>query len=279
MTIFSDGTMGGEAESVRRIRIKQLQSSLLTVTGLAEIEPSTSALQNLPMMFRSLAEVDHVQKKLSPEMERRFNDKGFVVLFWGDLGWVRFFSKDPLVHISDLKKMKVFTWAGDPHEADIMKAAGYTPVVLETNDIFTGLQTGLINAVPVPPIAALAGQFDTKAKYMLNVNWAPLVGGLVIDKKTWDGFSKEWQDAFRKAAQEAGEEIKRNGRSESEQSVVAMQKRGLTVQPVTPDLETEWRRAAEEVYPKLRGTIVPADMFDRVEALLKEYRNTAGSTK
>jgi TRAP-type C4-dicarboxylate transport system substrate-binding protein len=276
LTIFPDGTQGGEADSVRRIRVRQLNGCLLTVTGLADIEPSASALQNLPMMFQSLAEVDYVQQKLTPDMERRFMAKGFVVLSWGDLGWVRFFSKAPLLHPDDLKTMKVFTWAGDPYQSDIMKAAGYNPIPLETNDIFTGLQTGLIDAVPSPPMGALAGQFDTKAKNMLELNWAPLVGGIVIDKRTWDGFPKEWQEAFRKAAQEAGEEIKAKGRSESTRSVAAMQKRGLKVQTMTPPVEAEWQRAAEEVYPKIRGTIVPADMFDRVQALLKEYRSAGG---
>ena len=271
--IYTDGTQGGEAEAVRRMRVRQLQATLLTVTGLAEIEPSTSALQNLPMMFHSLSEVDYVQQKLTPEMERRFLDKGFVVLTWGDLGWVRFFSRDPLAYPSDLKKMKIFTWAGDRYQADIMKAAGYNPVPLETNDILTGLQTGLINAVPAPPMVALAGQFDTRAKWMLEINWAPLVGGIVIDKKTWDGFSKDWQEAFRKAAKEAGEEIRQKGRFESEESVVTMQKRGLRVEHSTPEIESAWRKLAEEIYPKIRGTIVPAEMFDRVQALLREYRS------
>jgi TRAP-type C4-dicarboxylate transport system substrate-binding protein len=274
VTVYAGGSQGGEAESVRRIRIKQLQASLLTVTGLAEIDSSASALQNLPMMFHSLAEIDYVQQKLTPDVERQFLEKGFVVLSWGDLGWVRFFSKDPMVHPADLKKMKLFTWAGDPFESDIMKSAGYNPVPLETNDIFSGLQAGLIDAVPVPPMVALAGQFDTKAKNMLEINWAPLVGGIVIERKTWDGFSKEWQDAFRKAAQEAGEDIKQKGRAEAEQSVVAMQKRGLKVQHATSDIEAEWRKTAEQVYPKIRGTIVPVEMFDRVQNLLKEYRSS-----
>src|SRR5437867_1201487 len=54
VNVYTDGTQGGEAESISRIRVKQLQASLLSVTGLSEIEPSASALQNLPMMFQSL---------------------------------------------------------------------------------------------------------------------------------------------------------------------------------------------------------------------------------
>ncbi len=70
------------------------------------------------------------------------------MLFWGDAGWVRFFSKEPVLHPADLKKLKLFVWAGDNQQVDIMKALGYQPVPLETGDILPGLQTGLIDAVP-----------------------------------------------------------------------------------------------------------------------------------
>jgi TRAP-type C4-dicarboxylate transport system substrate-binding protein len=39
--------------------------------------------------------VDYVREKMRPAMEKKFLDKGFVVLAWGDAGWVRFFSKEP----------------------------------------------------------------------------------------------------------------------------------------------------------------------------------------
>ncbi len=189
LTIFSDGSMGGEADMVRRMRVGQIQSGLLTVVGLSAIDPSVAALQDMPMMFHSLDEVEYVRQKLSPTIERKLLDKGFVVLFWGDSGWVRFFSKQPVLYPADMKKMKLFTWAGDAHQLDIMKTGGYQPVPLETNDILPSLQTGLINAVPSTPFYALAGQFYGPAPHMLELNWAPLVGGAVITKKTWDSYS------------------------------------------------------------------------------------------
>lgn len=279
LTIYTDGTMGGEADTVRRIRVGQLQAGMLTVVGLSEIEHTVSALEDLPMMFRSLEEVDYIREKLTADIERRFLEKGFVVLFWSDVGWVRFFSKEPMIHPSDLKRMKVFTWAGFPIQVDIMKAAGYQPVSLETNDILTGLQTGLISAVPTIPLVALAGQFYGPAPHMLEINWAPLVGGMVVAKKTWDSIPPAAQEALRKAGQEAGEQIKQKARAESDQSVEAMKKRGLTVHHSTPELDAEWRKAAEDAYPKIRGALVPAEMFDRVQRLLQEYRAAKESAK
>lgn len=279
LTLYTDGTMGGEADMVRRMRVGQIQAGMLTVVGLSGIDDSVTALQNMPMMFRSLDEVDYVRDKLRPVLEKRLLEKGFVVLFWGDAGWVRFFSKHPVVHPVDLKKVKLFVWSGDNHQVGIMKAAGYQPIPLETNDILPSLQTGLIEAVPSTPFYALAGQFYGPAPHMLELNWAPLVGGAVISKKTWDTIPSTTREELLKAAAEAGDQIKGKSRAESAQSVETMKKRGLTVHAMTTEVEAEWRKVAEEVYPKIRGTIVPADMFDEVRRLLQEYRASAGKTK
>jgi TRAP-type transport system periplasmic protein len=277
LTIFTDGTMGGEADTVRRIRVGQLQAGLLTTIGLSEIEPAATALSNMPMMFRSLEEVDYIREKVTPELDKRFLEKGLIVLFWGDVGWVRFFSKEPMIHPADLKRMKVFTWAGDNNQVELMKAAGYQPVPLETGDILTGLQTGLISAVPAVPFVALAGQFYGPAPHMLEINWAPLVGGAVIAKKAWDVIPAATQAAFRKAADETGAELRQKTREEAAKSVEAMVKRGLNVHHSTPEIDAEWRKAAEDAYPKIRGGMVPADMFDQVVSLLKAYRASPGT--
>ena len=279
LTIFADGSMGGEADMVRRMRVGQIQAAMLTVVGLSEIDPSVSALQNMPMMFRSLDEVEYIRQKLAPSIEKKFLEKGFVVLSWGDSGWVRFFSKEPVIYPADLKRTKLFTWAGDAKQLDIMKAGGYQPVPLETNDILPSLQTGLINAVPSTPFLALAGQFYGTASNMLELNWAPLVGGTVMAKKIWDGLSGELRDVMLKAAAEAGEQIKTKSRAESNQAVETMRKRGLTVHAATSEVEAAWRKAAEEVYPKIRGAIVPAEMFDEVTRLLQEFRKSAASKR
>ena len=55
-----------------------------------------------------------------------------------------------------------------------------------------------------------------------------------------------------------------------------MVKRGLVVQKVTPEVEAEWRAVVEKVQDQIRGKIVPADMFDEAQRLLKEYRATVG---
>ena len=116
--VYPDGSQGGETDMARRMRIGQLQGALLSVVGLREIEPSISALQNMPLLFRSWDEVDYVREKMRPAIEKKFLDKGFVVLAWGDAGWVRFFSKEPAVRPDDYRKMKFFAWAGESEQQE-----------------------------------------------------------------------------------------------------------------------------------------------------------------
>jgi TRAP-type C4-dicarboxylate transport system substrate-binding protein len=280
LTIYGGGTMGSEDEIVRRMRVGQLQAAVLTAAGLSEIDPSVSALQKMPLMYRSLEEASYVRGKLSGELERRLADKGFVVLFWGDAGWVRIFSKEPGILPQDFKKMRIFVTAGDVPESELLRSAGYKPVLLEWSDVLTSLQTGMVDAVPTIPFHVLANQFYLSTHHMLEVNWLPLVGALVVTKKSWEALQPAEREAMMKSAVQCGEEIQEHGRQENQDAITAMQKRGLQVHPVSKEAEEEWRRFSESLYPNIRGTIVPADMFDEVVRLLRDYRATqAASSK
>jgi TRAP-type C4-dicarboxylate transport system substrate-binding protein len=270
--IYPDGSQGGETDMVRRMRIGQLQGGLLSVVGLREIEPSIAALQNMPLMFKTWEEVDYVREKMRPAMEKKFLDKGFVVLAWGDAGWVRFFSKAPAVRPDDFKKMKFFAWGSEVEQQEIMKSLGYTPVPLETADILPSIQTGMINAVPSTPYFALATQIYTTASHMLDLNWAPIVGALVITRKAWDELSPEGQAAVRDAGTKAGVQLRAKARQEVDDAVDAMKKRGLTVNTPNAEQAREWNDLAEQLYPRIRGKMVPADTFDEVLGHLKTYR-------
>jgi TRAP-type C4-dicarboxylate transport system substrate-binding protein len=270
--VYTDGSQGGEADMVRRMRIGQLNAALLSVVGLTEIDDSVAALQKMPMVFRSWDELDYLRDKLRPNLEKRLFDKGFVVLCWGDAGWVRFFSKEPALRPADYRRMKLFAWAGDNPQADLMKSLGYHPVVLEISDILPGLQTGMVNMVPSTPFWALTLQFYKHAPYMLDMNWVPLVGAVVVTRKSWDAMTPGAQKALLQAGDAAGVQLRAISRRENEEAVEAMKKRGLKVQAVSPELEAEWRRMAEQAYPMIRGKMVPADLFDEVQQLLQEYR-------
>ncbi len=275
--VFTDGSQGGEAELARRMRIGQLQGALLSVVGLREIEPSISALQSLPLLFKSWDEVDFVREKMRPAMEKKFFDKGFVVLGWGDAGWVRFFSKTATSRPDDFKGMKFFAWGSEPEQQAIMKNLGYTPVPLETADILPAIQTGMINVVPSTPYFALASQVYETAPHMLEINWAPIVGALVVTRKAWDEMTPVAQTALRAASEKACAAMRNQARKEVDEAVAAMKKRGLVVNRPNPEQLREWQDLADKLYPRIRGTMVPAETFDEVFSHLKAYRAGKGS--
>lgn len=278
-TVFTDGSQGGEADIVRRMRIGQLNGALVSVMGLSEIDTGARALQFMPLMFRSWEEVDAAGAQVRPALDRRFREHGFVVLLWAEAGWVRFFSKEPGLKPDDFKKMKMFAWSGDPDQVVLMKALGYQPVVLETADIIPGLQTGLVNAAPLTPMWALSTQVDAAASHMLDVRWVPIVGGLVLTAKAWDGLSPAGQQALRQAAERAAGELRAQRDAADVQAIKAMEKRGLKVHRLTPELEAQWQELAEAVYPRIRGHMVPADMFDAVQQAVLRHRRTAGASR
>jgi len=277
LRIYPGGVLGDEPDLVRKMRVGQIQAAALTAAGLSDIDKSVAALQ-IPMMFRSYGELDYVRERLRPTLEKRLEEKGFVVLNWGDAGWVMFFAKEPFTMPDDLKKMRLFAWAGDNDAIEIWKAAGFQPVPLPSTEILTGLQTGLINAFDTTPLAALSSQWFALAPHMLDLKWAPLVGATVVTRKAWEKVPREARPALLKSAEEAGQRLRVDIRQANDKAIEAMKTRGLKVLPVTPAVEAAWQRAAESVHPRIRGTIVPAPVFDEVKRLRDEFRATGGRT-
>ena len=173
--------------------------------------------------------------------------------------------------------MKMFTWAGDNVQLSIMQAIGYQPVPLETSDILLGLNTNMITTVALPTVAALAGRINGPAPHMLDLNWVPMVGAAVVRTDVWEKIPPALRARLRAAAEEAGEALRTRGRKESEEAVRAMQLHGLQVHTPDAAAEREWRELAGQLYPKIRGLVVPADIFDAVEQHVREFRAKQGT--
>ncbi|HVN75310.1 MAG TPA: TRAP transporter substrate-binding protein DctP [Thermoanaerobaculaceae bacterium] len=271
LRIYPGGVAGDDGDVVRKMRLKTLDAGLLTAAGFGDIDRSIFALE-LPMGFDSYDELDFVLSKMEPMLESVYAEKGFVVLGWADAGWVRFFSKSPVRTPDDLKALKLFTWAGDDPAVQLWRSAGFNPVPLPSTEISTALQTGLVSALPTTPQAALLLQWYNNAKYMADVKWAVLLGGLVVTKSAWDEVPADARQALRDAARETARKLGSLTREAESSNIDAMVKHGLTVVPVTGPALEAWHRAAESAYPRLRGGFVPAEAFDEALKFRDEYR-------
>ena len=271
LRIYAGGVAGDEPDMIRKMRVGQLQAAALSGAGLAQITPEIQALQ-MPMMLSSYEELDYVRDRLAPKLEAITEAHGFKILNWGDAGWVRFFVDRPAIRPTEMKPLKIFTWEGDPTYAEVMKRMGFQPVPMAATDIYTGLQSGLINAFPTTPIAALSYQWFGLAKHMTDVRWAPLVGGMVVTATAWRTMPDELKPKLLRAAQEAALRARGRIRALEDEAIEAMKTHGLVVHPVPPDALKEWEAVGRGSYPYLVGKVVPAAMVAEVERLRDEYR-------
>ena len=278
LVIYPGGVLGDEPDMVNKMRIGQIQAAGLSGAGLSGIEPGVMALQ-IPMMFDSYEELDYVRERVAPRLEKMIEARGYVVLNWGDVGWVHFFTTRPATRLADMRNMKLFTWAGDSDTLDLWKANGFRAVPLAATDILTGLQTGLIEAVPTTPLYALLGQSFGIARNMIDVKWAPLIGATLVSRRTWDSLPAAQRSDMMKAAREAGEGLRGGIRKMGDEAVATMQKRRLQVIHADVATVADWRKEAEGVYPKLRGGQIPAELFDQVRKLRDEYRAAAAGAR
>jgi TRAP-type C4-dicarboxylate transport system substrate-binding protein len=269
--IYPGGTVGNEADMVRKLRIKQLHAALLTGTGIRDIDPSVQALQ-VPMMLKDDAEVDAATVQMAPKLEKILDDKGFVVIHWGDAGWVTFFTQKPAKTPEDMKEQKVFAWAGDEAAVEAWKIAGFKPVVISATDITTSLQTGMIQAVDTTPLAALSFQWHRHAKFMTDVKWAPLVGALFVTKEVWNKIPADLRPKLIQYAREQERKLAGEARKLAVDAINTMKKDGLTVITLTPAENQKWQAAAEKAWPYIREKVVPPEMFDEVKKFHESYQ-------
>jgi TRAP-type C4-dicarboxylate transport system substrate-binding protein len=224
------------------------------------------------MLIQSYEELDYIRDRVAPRLEKAIEQKGYIVLNWGDAGWVHFFTKTPARKLDDIRRMKLFTTAGDADSLELYQSAGFRPVPLATTDMLPALQTGLIEAFDVPPLLALLNQWFGMANNMIDVKWAPLVGGTIISKQTWNRVPEALRPQLQEAATRAGFRLRTEIRKMGDDAILAMRKKGLNVVSLDASTLADWQRQAEDAYPKLRGRIVPADLFDEVKRLRDEYR-------
>jgi TRAP-type C4-dicarboxylate transport system substrate-binding protein len=269
--LYPGGRQGDDPDVVRKMNLGTLNAGVLTSVGVAEIDKSVYAL-SIPMAFDGYDELYGVLDKMRPSLEAKMAAKGYVVLNWADGGWVHFFSKSPVRTPDEAKKLKMFSWAGDPKTTEIWKSAGFDPRPAPSTELVTGLQTGLFELLGAPPQVAVITRYYETTKFMTDLKWGILLGATVIKKDVWERIPADLRPQLLQIAQDAGKRLQADIRASGEKDVAAMQKAGLTVVPVDAQARALWKKAAEDTYPRVRGEVVPPEAFDEALRLRDEYR-------
>ena len=273
--LYPGGVTGDDLDIIRKMRLGTLDAGLLTVGGLSHIDRRILALE-VPLAYADYRELDCVRDQIGPQLERQMEEKGFIVLGWSDGGWTRFFTKSPVRTPDDLRKLKMFSLAGDDQYVELCKKAGFNPVPLPSTEIATALQTGLVNAITMTPQGVLLMQWQKQLTYMTDLNWAVLMGGILISKSAWDKIPVEIRPAIRQASLKACQRMREFSRQTEQRDIDALKKSGARVVPVDEKVRDEWRAMIEGVLTQVRGSYVPAEALDTALKLRDRCRLQAG---
>lgn len=269
LIIYPGGVVGNEGDMVKKTRIGQLQAAALTTIGLHEISPESQAI-DVPMMIDSFDTLDYVMEKMAPKLEKGLEAKGYVVIGWSEVGFVRFFSTKRYDTMTDFTtKAKVFGWEGDPGSIEAWRAGGFKPVVMSSTDIVPSLQTGLIDTVAMAPLYAFTARIFEKAKYMLDIKWAILTGATVVKKDVWEKIPADLRPKLLEISHEYARKIAVEVRRMDDDALKQMKTQGLELVP-PKDLKT-FEKAAMATWSVIRGKVVPAETFDEVKKLVDEF--------
>jgi len=275
LKIYPGGVMGDEPDVLRKIRSRQLHGAFFTGYGIGRIYPPARVLE-MPFLFENTDESDYVRQKIMPSIEDGFREKGYELVGWPEVGFLHFFSKNPINSLNDLRASRIWLWQGDPMGEAFAAAANISPVPLSIMDVYTQLsaQHGSINTVYNSPFGALAMQWHTKLKYATNVPMTNAIGGLVISQTFFKKLPADLQKLLRESGREIAQEINLDARRDNKKSIELLKQSGI---------EFGWDWSAKEKSQMLdirnqaadslsKSGYIPEKYFTHVKALLAEYR-------
>ena len=271
MKIYPGGIVGTEPDMIRKMRIGQIQAAIFTGMGMSYIAPDVFAL-SLAFMVRNDKELDYLMMKSTPYFEKLIAKKGFTVLAWAKVGWINFFSTKPVVYPKDLKPLKLAVAEGEAELLQAWRVLNYNAIPLATNDVMTGLQNGMIEALYAPPLVAASFQWFGIAKHMCSIRISPLIGGIVINKKTWDEIPADMRPKLVKSMKQVVDNLYIDTIALEKSAVDTMLKNGLQIHQVPPEGEKVWRQEATKSYEVYVGKTFSRELFEKLKGYLKEYR-------
>lgn len=270
--IYAGGVQGEDKDVMRRIRRGQLHSAGFTGFGIGEISPKLRILDT-PFLFKNHDEVDYLHQKFATQFAQEFQDNGFVLLGWAEVGLAYVFTNKQVRTSSDLQGVKMWMWEGDPVAQAAFAALGVTPIPLSLVDVLTSLQTGLIDAAYATPLSALVLQWNTRMKYMTRVPLANVSGAVVVSKRKFDSIPPDLQEILLRNGKKYMDELTRQSRLENEKAIGTLIRNGVTMVEVTsPTTLKEYVDIGREARKSLVGTLYDQAFLDNIEKTIAEYR-------
>ena len=269
LRIYPNGVVGRESDTIRKMRIGQIQASAMSSIGLADLTDQIQAF-TIPMVFKDYDDVEKVKEVMFDDISNGLSESGFKLLFLVDIGWVYWFSANEISVPEDLRNAKIYTTAGDYVTVELFKRFGFNAIPVSETDILTSLQTGMINSMQTVPILSLSSGWFALMPNMLDLKWAVFIGAVIIDERVWSKIRPEHQKVMMEVAQEIGKKYQENGRKTDAKAIEMMKEYGMKVKTPTDEELKIWEDFKEEIIPDVIDTYVPKEVYDKVTSAIDE---------
>ncbi len=270
---YPGGVQGDEPDVLKKMRFGSLHGGAFTGYGIGQMYSPARVLE-VPFMFDNYAEIDQVRAQFMPEFEAGFQENGYRLLGWMEVGFVYFFSQHPINTFDDLKQRRIWLWQGDALGEAMFRASHLMPVPLSITDVFTSLSTGLIDTVYCTPLASIALQWFTKTQYVTSVPMTNGIGGLVVSNKFFDSLPPDLQTLLLETGHETGERLIAATRIDNAKSLEVLKKEGLKfVMPPDQVEQQELLRMRDDAAAELTASgYIPKELYERTWSQLKALR-------
>jgi len=258
MKFYPGGVMGDDATVLRKMKIGQLQGGAFT-GGEASILTKDAQVYSLPFTFRSEDEIAKARAKLDPLLKQEFAKAGYELLGVSGGGFAYLMSTRPIHSRDDFKAAKVWVPLGDKIAEMAFKAAGVTPIPLPLSDVYTSLQTGLIDTAANTMSGALAFQWHTKIKHIVDLPLSYVVGEVVIDKKAFDALSADDQKAVEAEFDAGFARLEESNRKDNASAREALKAQGISIDAPSDADRKNWEAIGGDVFKQVttQGELSP----------------------
>jgi TRAP-type C4-dicarboxylate transport system substrate-binding protein len=249
--LYFGGIAGNELDTVDRMQRGQLDAVASGGMLCQQLSPSFRIMR-VRGLFDSHEEAVYVLNRLKPIFDLEFRARGFVHMGFSSLGPDLFFLRRPVKTFAELKQQRLWRWNID--EAMILqdREAGMAVVPLPVEDAGRAYDEGQVDGFVAVPAAALAFQWFSRARYLLDLKLGELWSCLMVTAKASDRMSNEQRQAFQSAAAKLAVRVDAV-RQQTDNLLLSglFQKQGLTTLPSSEGLRNEARAAEKKAMERL----------------------------
>lgn len=276
---YPGGVSGDESDVLRKMDINQLHAAGFTSQGLGEVVKEVRVL-NVPLLIKNDAEVDYVLLKMAPYFEKQFEKKGFIVLGWPEVGFAYVFSKKKIDSIESFKKIKMWIWGEDVLVNTLFRNIGVVPIPLSLIDVMQSLQTGMIEGVYGSPLSAIAMQWQTMVKSMLDMKIAYIPGGVLIKKNVWNKIPEKYRPVILEESKKSFNKLTQLSRKENKEALDALKKSGIVFTSINNEGDIKlFEEISNKTANDLIGKFYTKEILGEVNKHLSDIRNKPAKGK